>query len=122
MIYVTDCQSPIHSDVTKNYIKALINMFFKILPLREDREPTLCSYIKSVQNELIGCSDFVMEFHYDPNFLSLISILQYLIDHPDSPVDDVKREVFRAIRICEKIGSEYDQYFNNSNNKGGGSL
>lgn len=119
MIYVTDNHSPIRSDVTKNYIKTLINMFFKILPLREDKEPTLCSYIKSIQNELIGCSDFVMEFHYDPNFLSLISILQYLIDHPDSPVEDVKREVFRAIRICEKIGSEYDRYFANSINRGG---
>ena len=39
--------------------------------------------------------------------MTLISILQYLIDTPDCPVQDVKREVFRAISICNKLKSRY---------------
>jgi len=45
--------------------------------------------------------------HPDPKFLSLLAILQYLIDHPGCEARDVKREVFRAISICGKLADQY---------------
>ena len=93
--------------VLSNYLRNLVNLFFKILPIRESEEPSLTSYMVSLQTELIGCSELVSALHEDPMFLSLVSILQYLIDHPDSPVHVYKREVFKSISICNKRKTRY---------------
>ena len=55
----------------------------------------------------LGCRALVVAIHEDSLFLSLISILQYLIDHPESDVAFVRREVFRAISICNKLKERY---------------
>ena len=57
--------------------------------------------------ELIGCKELIAAIHEDPLFMSLISILQYLIDNPSCSVKVVKREVFRAISICNKLKARY---------------
>lgn len=95
------------STVLSNYFRALINLFFKILPLWEDGESSLAVYMRSLQAELLGCNEFVEAIHNDALFLSLLSILQYLIDTPDCPKSVVKREVFRSISICNKLRSRY---------------
>lgn len=93
--------------VLENYLRALINLFFKILPLKESEERSLETYMKSLQAELLGCRALVTAIHEDPLFLSLVSILQYLIDHPESDVVFVRREVFRSISICNKLKERY---------------
>lgn len=93
--------------VLENYLRSLINLFFKILPLKESKERSLETYMRSLQAELLGCSALVVAIHEDSLFLSLISILQYLIDHPESDVAFVRREVFRAISICNKLKERY---------------
>lgn len=93
--------------VLNNYLRALINFFFKILPLKEAGERSLGVYMQSLQAELLGCRSLVEAIHEDPLFLSLISILQYLIDNPDCDVASVRREVFRAISICNKLQERY---------------
>lgn len=93
--------------VLENYFRSLINLFFKILPLKESKERSLETYMRSLQAELLGCRSLVVVIHEDPLFLSLISILQYLIDHPESNVVFVRREVFRAISICNKLKERY---------------
>ena len=40
--------------VLSNYLRNLVNLFFKILPIRESEEPSLTSYMVSLQTELIG--------------------------------------------------------------------
>lgn len=90
-----------------DYLKFLVNRFFKILPMRENNEETLVTYAKSLQNELAGCEEFIVSLNNDSNILTLLSILQFIIDNPECPVSDVKREIFKAINICNKLKDRY---------------
>lgn len=95
------------NELLNNYLRNLVNLFFKILPIRESEEPSLTAYMMSLQAELIGCSELISAIHQDAMFMSLVSILQYLIDNPDSAVHVYKREVFKAISICNKLKARY---------------
>lgn len=99
--------SQVPDGLLENYFRSLVNSFFKILPIRESEEPSLSVYMESLQLELIGCKNFICGLDEDSSMLSLISILQYLIDNPDCPVSTVKREVFKAINICNKMKDRY---------------
>lgn len=107
MMIKTTSNASFDAQVLSNYLRTLINLFFKILPIKESNESSLVTYMKSLQAELIGCKELVRAIHEDSLFLSLISILQYLIDNPECSVTEVKREVFRAISICNKLKSRY---------------
>lgn len=96
----------IHTEVLKNYLDTLVNNFFKILPIKENEESTLEEYMKSLQLELIGCNSIFENTNYDSALLSLISILQYLIEH-HCEIATVRREVFKAISICKKLKRKY---------------
>lgn len=90
-----------------NYLRNLVNQFFKILPIRESEEGTLITYMQSLQVELLGFNELMVAIKDDQRLLSLISILQYLIDNPECPIPVVRREVFRAISLCNKLDTEY---------------
>lgn len=98
---------PIETELLRKYLKRLVNQLFKILPMRENEETTLMIYMKSLQLELLGCKDLVTTLHDDAEYLSILSILQYLIDNPQCNVAKVKREIFRAISICNKLQSKF---------------
>lgn len=89
------------------YLRSLVNRFFKILPIRESGEDSLETYMRSLQAELLGCKELIVAIHEDPLFMSLLNILQYLIDNPECSLVVVKREVFRAISICNKLKAKY---------------
>lgn len=89
------------------YMRSLVNRFFKILPIRESGEDSLETYMRSLQAELLGCKELVVVIHEDPLYMSLLNILQYLIDNPECSLAVVKREVFRAISICNKLKAKY---------------
>lgn len=107
MMINTTVGVPMDASVLRNYFKTLINLFFKILPIWESGESSLTVYMKSLQAELLGCKELIEAIHEDAQFLSLISILQYLIDTPSCDISIVKREVFRAISICNKLKARY---------------
>ena len=96
-----------NKEVLYNYFKNLVNRFFKILPMRENNEDTLVIYMQSLQSELLGCKELVESINNDPTYLSLLAILQYLTDNPNEPTRVFKREVFRAISICNKLSAAY---------------
>ncbi len=108
----------VNPDMLHNYFHALVGRFFKILPIKESNEDTLRTYMESLQMELLGFKSLMDLIQNDQRLLSLISTLQYLIDEPDCDVSVVKREVFRAIRICEALSSDYGLV---ARNKGGAS-
>lgn len=96
----------ISNELLVNYLDTLVNQFFKILPIKESGEPSLKEFMRSLQVELIGCKALIEALSNDAMLLSLISILQYMIDNDcDTPV--VKREVFKAISICKKLKKKY---------------
>lgn len=98
---------PMDAKVLENYLGALINLFFKILPIKESGEESLDTYMRSLQIELIGCKELIEALREDALFLTLLAILQYLIDHPTAEVPTVRREVFRAISVCNKLRKRY---------------
>ena len=107
MMVETTAGMPIDAEVLHNYFRNLVNHFFKILPIREQNEESLTTYMQSLQAELLGCKGLVSAIQNDASYLTLLSILQYLIDNPDCTVREVKREVFRAISICNKLKAQY---------------
>lgn len=104
---MTSVGEPITSNLLRNYFHNLVNQFFKILPMRENDEESLCIYMKSLQSELIGCKALIPDIRENSLFLTLLAILQYLSDNPACSVVEVKREVFRAISVCNKLQSIY---------------
>lgn len=107
MMVETTAGMPIETEVLHNYFRNLVNHFFKILPIREQNEESLTTYMQSLQAELLGCKGLVSAIQNDASYLTLLSILQYLIDNPECTVREVKREVFRAISICNKLKAQY---------------
>ena len=55
----------------------------------------------------MGCQELLTAVKEDSQLLSLISILQYLIDNPECDFADMRREVFKAISICNKLQAKY---------------
>ena len=107
MMIETNAGMPMRSACLSNYFRNLVNRFFKILPIRENNEQSLATYMESLQLEILGCQSLVVDMYDDPDYIILLSILQYLIDNPDSKVQVVKREVFKAISICNKLKARY---------------
>lgn len=96
---------PIDLSILHCYFKQLVNKFFKILPMREENEESLVVYMQSLKVELLGCQELIAPMRESADYLTLLSILQYLIDNPECKKSEVKREVFRAISICNKLRS-----------------
>ena len=96
----------ITNELLSNYLSGLVNQFFKILPIKESGEPSLKEFMRSLQLELLGCKGLMVQLSNDSMFLSLIAILQYMINE-DCDTPTVKREVFKAISICKKLRKKY---------------
>lgn len=93
----------ISNELMENYLKTLVNRFFKILPIREQDDDSLPIYLRSLQMEVLGSQNLITSFQNNANFITLASILQYLIDNPDCSIKAVRREVFHAISLCNKL-------------------
>lgn len=100
-------QGTVSETMLAEYFTTMVNRFFKILPMWESGEQSLPTYIQSLQMELIGCHEFIPEIQYNPQVLSLLSVLEYMVNHPETDTKVIKREVFRAINICNKIKDGY---------------
>ena len=87
----------------RRYFRRLVNQFFKILPIRERGEKSIAVYLDSLRAEMLGFQALAAQTQGDTVYITLLSILQYLIDRPDCPIADVRREVFKAIRLCETL-------------------
>lgn len=96
-------------EVLASYFGNLVNHLFKILPMRENNEETLGTYIESLSCELIGFHDLFPAVENDAGLVQILSIIQYLAGHSDCSVKTVKREVFRAISICNKLKERYTE-------------
>lgn len=91
----------------KNYFRFLVNRFFKILPVWESGDGSVVPYMESLLSELSGCEGIILAIQNDAEFLSMISILRDLIDHPEYEHGKVRRTVFGLISICNKLNARY---------------
>lgn len=100
----------IDSEHLLSYFGSLVNKFFKILPMREEGEKSLAEYIRSFQRELVGCGEFIPVVKDDGTFVEILCILQYLADNINNQECDfknIRREVFHAISLCNKMQSRF---------------
>lgn len=94
------------SEIFCNYFDFLIGRTFKILPLKEEGNKTLKSYLENFQRELIGNQNLFTVLVDEPSFISVLSSIQFLIDEKyDTTV--CRKEVFKCIHILEKIKKKY---------------
>ena len=103
MMIETNAGIPVTEELVRNFFKSLVNRFFKILPMREQNEDSLVTYMNGLQLELLGAQGLLGELRNDTAYITLLSILQYMIDSPNVDVPIVKREVFNCISLCNKL-------------------
>lgn len=110
MMYDTSNEVQIDSVYILNYFGSLVNRFFKILPMRESGEESLVEYIKSFQRELVGCGGFIPAVKDDGTYVEILCILQFLSDNiynHDCDYQNIRREVFHGISLCNKMQSRF---------------
>ena len=88
------------------YFKYLVGKTFKILPLFEEESPTLPSYLKSYQRELIGNSRLFTELSREPKFITLLATIEFLATC-DYSHDVCKSEVLKCTNIINDINDKY---------------
>lgn len=99
--------SEVYEMTLPNYFQYLVNHFFKILPMKESGEETLNQYMCSLKFEIDGFNRLYVETNYNAYVITLLSILQGLIDNPELDISVYRREVFHAISICNKLRAIY---------------
>ena len=110
MIVETMSGISIDGSLVRNYFENLVGLYFKILPLYEEGEESLRIYMEELRDELEASSHIIKCVGSDSMFMSLIVILQCLIDRVEDPYFtklEVKRKVFNAISICHKLADRY---------------
>lgn len=107
MNFETAAGGRVDSAMVRNYFRNLVDRFFKILPVWESGDGSVAIYMESLRSELMGCRSLILAINSDGEYLSLISMLQDLIDHPEYEHDKVRRVVFNSISICNKLNARY---------------
>lgn len=85
------------------YLDTLINSVFKILPLYEEENVGIVTYVESLLFELYGL-DKVFDIKDSYEYVSILSILESIkeeIQKEDSEKRVIKREVFKCISIIK---------------------
>lgn len=88
------------------YFEFLINKTYKILPMKEEKSKTLKAYLESYLRELIGNRELVGVLVNEPQFITVLNTIQFLISEEYSN-EVCKKEVFKCIRLLEKINEKY---------------
>lgn len=88
------------------YFDFLINKTYKILPMKEEGSQTLKVYLEGLLRELVGNKELVSILTNEPQFISVLNSLQFLISEEYS-VQVCKREVFKCIHILDHINTAY---------------
>lgn len=89
-----------------NYFNFLINKTYKILPMKEEGSKTLKAYLESFLRELVGNQKLVSTLVNEPQFITVLNTIQYLISE-EYTIDVCRKEVFKCIRILEHINKKY---------------
>lgn len=95
---------PISQEQFDEYCKKKIGKIYKLLPLKEENNPTLIAYIKSLLVELYGGRKIIPRFESDPEFIAMICSIAGLEDIND--LTTFRSKVFECIEICKKLIKE----------------
>lgn len=88
------------------YLSSLTDRIYKILPLRESCEfgdrSYLSKYISSLLVEVKGAEFTFPALSNLADYISILNTIQYLNEY-ELPISEVKREVFKMIRLVKKL-------------------
>lgn len=91
------------SDITVEVcLEGYIDKIFKILPMKEEKCPTLIIYIQGLIREFLGNSSLMEGLLYEKDFLSLVGTLQNMSEHNIS-FEEFRSDVFKSISIVKKM-------------------
>jgi hypothetical protein len=85
-----------------NYLSHLINQIYKILPMAEEHNPNIYTYISSLIREVLGSSELLSELDYDGTLLRVLSILEYWSFNTE-PIVILRKDIFKAISLCKTM-------------------
>jgi hypothetical protein len=83
-------------------LEGYIDKIFKILPMREEKCPTLTIYIQGLIREFMGNSSLMDGLLYEKEFLSLVGTLENLISE-EIKFEEFRSDVFKSISIVKKM-------------------
>jgi hypothetical protein len=93
------------------YLNSVINSVFKILPLYEEGNVGLETYIESLLFELHGL-DKVVAIEHSYEYVSLLSTLESVkseVVKEESKKTVVKREVFKCINVIKNMVAKLEE-------------
>jgi hypothetical protein len=93
------------------YLNSLVNSVFKILPLWEEQNVGIVTYIESLLFELDGLQD-VVDLEHSAEYVSLMSNLASVrkeVTKQDSKKPVVKREIFKCINIIKNMVGKLEE-------------
>lgn len=93
------------------YLNSEINSVFKILPLYEEKNVGVVTYVESLLFELKGL-DKVIDIKHSYEYVSLLSTLASVeveVAKEDSKKATVKREIFKCINIIKNMVAKLEE-------------
>lgn len=97
-----------NQDSLRTFLSSLTGKLFKILPLYEEENVHLSSYIHSLSIQAEGFAS-ICELASDPDYLSLLGTLNGMQKQVELSNNrkTVKREVFKMINISKQLDSSF---------------
>lgn len=102
-------EKEVPDSLAAKYINSMVGRFYKILPMWESGDQTVKMYIASLINELSGSVWLIETLRLDSEYMTMISILRWMIELDREDIDDLRREVFHLISICKRISIRYSE-------------
>lgn len=93
------------------YLNSVVNSVFKILPLYEENNIGIETYVESLLFELYGL-DKVIDVKNSYEYISLLSTLESVkveVARKDSKKSVVKREIFKCINIVKNMVAKLEE-------------
>lgn len=87
---------------TKVFLNSLTNKIFKIIPLKQEKNPYLNDYIDSLLREINGASLNIVSLNNNQYFISVMNTLKYLsVNECDFSI--CRKEVFKSLNNLDKV-------------------
>lgn len=84
------------------YLQSLVGKVYKVLPMFEEGDEDVFSYLRRFTAELQGGLYTFPELEQEENYTSIINNLNYIL-YCQCTVADCKRQVFDSIALIKKI-------------------
>jgi len=80
------------------FLEATTGKIYKLLPLRENKDPFFFEHLDSLRIELMGAIRSFPSLRDDFDFLRIVNTINYFLEY-DISVDVCRREVFKMLSI-----------------------